>query len=127
VTRSRGVGAWLVFAIAVAGCSAVPNLDRGSAGCNNAGGNGPADGPVPFASEVTGKTPAEAASIAAGRGQNVVFRVNLPDFGECWCKPPPNGRVTEAWWNGHGALYLMVDGVDAGHDADHQPFFGWGC
>jgi hypothetical protein len=25
------------------------------------------------------------------------------------------------------ALWLMVEGVDAGHSADNQPFLGWGC
>jgi hypothetical protein len=119
--------ALLVVAIAVGGCSAVPNLDAGNAGCQNAQGPGPASGPVPFASEVIGRSPVDAASIAALRGHTVVFRVNLPDYGECWCKPPPNGRVTQAWWNGHGALYLMVEGVEASHSADSQPFLGWDC
>jgi hypothetical protein len=127
VTRSRWLGVCLVAALAVAACSAVPNLDRGSAGCNNARGNGPADGPVSFEPLLIGKSPAEAASIAAERGHTVVFNVQIPGYGECWCKPPPNGTVVHAWWNGRGALDLMIDGVDAGHDADHQPFLGWGC
>ena len=31
------------------------------------------------------------------------------------------------FWNEHGALFLMVDGVDEGHTADEQPPTGWGC
>jgi hypothetical protein len=125
--RSPGLAMALVVAIAVGGCSAVPNLDRGTAGCNNARGDGPVDGALAFEKLLIGKSPIEAASIAAERGHRVVFQVQIPGYGECWCTPPPNGTVVRAWWNDHGALYLLVDGVDAGHDADHQPFLGWGC
>jgi hypothetical protein len=119
--------ALLVVAIAVGGCSAVPNLDAGSAGCQNAGGSGQREGSVPIAPLLIGKSPVEAASIAAARGHRVVFSVQIPGYGECWCKPPPNGKVVEAWWGQHGALWLMVEGVEAGHSADSQPFLGWGC
>ena len=125
---SRGLGiALLLVAIAVAGCSAVPNLDRGSAGCQNAQGTGPREGSPPIEPLLIGKSPAEAESIAAARGHRVVFNVPIPGYGECWCTPPPNGKVVRAWWGEHGALWLMVEGVNAGHSADKQPLLGWGC
>jgi hypothetical protein len=127
MTRSQCLSVFLVVTIAVAGCSAVPNLDRGTAGCQNAQGPGPQDSSAPIERLLIGKSPVEAASIAAASGTRVVFSVQIPGYGECWCTPPPNGTVVQAWWNGRGALYLMVDGVDAGHTADNQPFFGWGC
>ena len=48
----------------------------------------------------------------------MVFNVQIPGYGECWCVPPPEGTVTDAFWNEHGALFLMVEGVDEGHTAD---------
>jgi hypothetical protein len=120
---------------ALAGCSAIPNLDRGSAGCQNATGIGPvpapgavmADAPVDIAPRLIGKSPSQAEAIAQASGHTVVFNVQIEGFGECWCEPPPEGTVTSAWFNSHGALYLGVDGVDVGHTADDQPFAGWGC
>jgi len=121
----------LVGALALlAGCSAIPNMDP-SAGCQNARGIGPA-GMAPGVEEpvvegVVDKSPAEAAAIARAMGHTVVFNVQIPGYGECWCVPPPEGRVVTAWWGEHGALWLQVDGVDVGHTKDNQPPRGWGC
>ena len=119
-------------ALLVAGCSLVPNMDHGSSGCSNAVGMGPRgvtqfDLETPIMPELVGLTPAEAATRAAAQGHTVVFNVQIPSYGECWCVPPPEGTVTGMFWNEHGALFLMVDGVDEGHTADQQPATGWGC
>jgi len=122
---------------ALAGCSAIPNLDNGSAGCQNASGIGPIPSPgavmldsakdVPIEPLLLGKTPIAAEAIAQAQGHTVVFNVQIEGYGECWCEPPPMGTVASAWFNSHGALFLGIDGVDVGHTADNQPFAGWGC
>lgn len=125
----------VLLASFVAGCAMVPNQDHGSKGCSNARGIGPvpadAGAPIshtqPVLPELTGKSPLEAATIAAGQGHTVVFNVQTADFGECWCVPPPEGNVIDSWWNQHGALYLQIDGVEEGHTGANQPDAGWGC
>ena len=123
---------WVAVAALVAGCSMVPNMDHGTSGCSNAVGIGPTDqttkaAGVPAFAGVVGREPGDAAAVARGQGHTVVFNVQIRGFGECWCVPPPEGTVTDAFWTQHGALMLMVEGVDEGHDADHQPATGWGC
>lgn len=114
------------------GCSLVPNMDHGTSGCSNARGIGPTgitefDSNDPVFPAAIGRSPAEAKAMAAAAGHTVVFRVDIADFGECWCVPPPEGAVTEAWWTDKGALMLTVEGVDEGHTAENQPGAGWGC
>ena len=130
--RARPVLLALLIAIAAAGCSLVPNMDHGGSGCANAHGIGPR-GVTQFAvdqpvmPELIGLEPLDAATRAANAGHTVVFRVDIPGYGECWCVPPPEGTVNEAFWNEHGALFLGVEGVDEGHTPDDQPPTGWGC
>jgi len=129
---SAGLACAAVTVLLITGCSAIPNLDMGSAGCQNAVGIGPTnvtefDTDKPVVEGVVGKSPAEAAAVARAMGHTVVFNVQIPGYGECWCVPPPQGRVTTAWWGQHGALWLMVEGVNLGHTPDHQPARGWGC
>ena len=118
--------ATLATAVLAGACSMVPNMDHGSAGCSNAHGIGTPDKRAAVG-DLVGKSPAEAATIALARGHTVVFNVQIPGFGECWCLPPPEGTVTEGFFTERGALMLMVDGVDEGHTADAQPWAGWGC
>jgi hypothetical protein len=121
----------VLAALLLAGCSLVPNQDPGTSGCSNAVGIGPREQTgvhvAPVMPDVVGKGPAEAAALAASRGQTVVFNVQIPGYGECWCVAPPEGEVVDAWWTERGALMLMVDGVDEGHTAADQPPTGWGC
>lgn len=130
----QGIGG-LLLASLVAGCSLVPNMDHGSSGCQNAGGIGPRSGaaPVTMAAsdsvmpELDGLSPSAAAAAATALGQTVVFNVQIEGYGECWCVPPPEGKVIASWWNQHGALFLQIEGVDEGHTAGNQPSAGWGC
>lgn len=109
------------------GCSAIPNMDSGSAACQNARGIGQpvvrADGSInqDVMPDLRGKTPAEAEAIAEERGHTVVFNVQ----GTCWCVPPPSGRVADQWFGEHGALWLWVEGFPP--PSDQPPFQGWGC
>ena len=113
--------------VTLAACSAVPNLDAGSAGCQNTTGIGRsaplADGETNMAvmPDLHGLAPAAAEGIAQARGHSVVFNSN----GSCWCVPPPGGTVTESWFSGNGALWLWVDGFP--EPSGEPPFLGWGC
>jgi hypothetical protein len=108
----------------------VPNMDDGSAGCQNARGIGPIPDPaapqvqetgVGVMPELHGRSPAEARAAAVAAGHTVVFNVG----GTCWCVTPPAGTVTDSWWGQHGALWLWVDGMTP--PAEKPPFLGFGC
>ena len=124
---ARGLAGPIAGLILVGACSAVPNMDAGGAGCQNARGIGPTEGEVAFERLLVGRSPQDAASVAKAQGHTVVFNVQIEGYGECWCVPPPEGDVVEAWWGSNGALWLRVDGVDEGHTAQDQPPLGWGC
>jgi hypothetical protein len=120
----RFIAALVLVVTSLAACSSVPNMDAGSAGCQNATGIGPVGSEtVPFKDELIGKGPAEAAAVAIGMGHTVVFNSG----GDCWCVAPPQGQVTDAWFGQHGALWLWVDGVPAELTAGEPPFRGYGC
>jgi hypothetical protein len=132
---SRSLSLLVLSLLFAGGCSWVPNMDRGFSGCQNARGIGPnrdntltgdqvAQEALP---ELIGMTPVDAAERARAAGHIVVFNVQIPGYGECWCVPPPGGKVVQTWWNDHGALFLMVEGVDLGHTGEEQPAAGWGC
>jgi hypothetical protein len=124
----------LAGAVALGGCSLVPNLDDGSAGCSNMRGIGRPDtttdpnGNTVMTSltnmnvmpELRGKSVAEAAVLARAAGHTVVFNVQ----GTCWCAIPAGGRVTDQWYGEHGALWLWVEGIEPSGDPG---FLGHGC
>jgi hypothetical protein len=120
----RLVIAWVAGAVLVAGCSQFPNMDAGSAGCQNARGIGIASNDAPaILDQVRGLSAAEASTKLEAQGHTVVFNTG----GDCWCAAPPGGSVTEAWFGEHGALWLWVDGVDPALTAGDPPFLGYGC
>lgn len=111
-------------ALVTVGCSGMPNMDAGGAGCQNARGIGTASNHEPaLLAMVEGKTALDAATTLAAAGHTIVFNTG----GDCWCVPPPGGRVTDAWFGQHGALWLWVDGVDPALTAGEPPFLGYGC
>jgi hypothetical protein len=118
---------WLVLLLAVwlaGACSAVPNMDHGSAGCQNARGIGVASDHEPrLLARVADMSALDAGQVLAGLGHTVVFNTG----GDCWCVPPPGGRVTDAWFGQHGALWLWVEDVDPSLTAGEPPFQGYGC
>lgn len=114
----------LIGVALISACSEVPNMDAGSAGCQNARGIGVASDNAPAVlAQVEGLSAAEAAARMTSQGHTVVFNTG----GDCWCVPPPGGRVTEAWFGQHGALWLWVDDVDPALTAGDPPFMGYGC
>jgi len=124
----RSVTAWLAGVVLLAGCSQVPNMDAGQAGCVNARGigvpsnGGPSNDESAIFAQVEGLSAAEASNKMKAQGHTVVFQTG----NGCWCVPPPGGEVTMAWFGQHGALWLGVDGVDPA-PAGAPPFLGWGC
>jgi hypothetical protein len=121
---SRAMLASILCAIVFAGCSAIPNMDAGSAGCQNAVGIGqPSDTAPAILAQVKGMTALEAGNRMRSQGHTVVFNTG----GDCWCVPPPGGKVTEAWFGQRGALWLWVDGVDPALTAGEPPVMGYGC
>lgn len=99
-------------------------MDAGGAGCQNARGIGTASDHEPeLLAMVEGKTALDAATTLAAIGHTIDFNTG----GDCWCVPPPGGRVTDAWFGQHGALWLWVDGVDPALTAGEPPFLGYGC
>ncbi len=118
------VTALLVLSVALMGCSAIPNMDAGSAGCQNAVGIGSASNEAPeIMAEVRGLSATDAATKMKAKGHTVVFNTG----GDCWCTPPPGGHVTDAWFGERGALWLWVDGVNPALTAGDPPFLGYGC
>jgi hypothetical protein len=119
------------------GCSAVPNLDHGGMGCQNAGdgkpheGN-PTDPGQPLAGvDVVGSAPADVGREAESRGLIVRYHLNYATgentgYAECWCTPPSEGRVSEVFWGSGGQLFVVAE-TDAKPGGRDQPLFGWGC
>ena len=47
-------------------------------------------------------------------------------YAECWCTPPPEGRVTEVFGGSRGQLIVVAE-TDPKPGGRDQPTFGWGC
>ena len=48
-------------------------------------------------------------------------------YSECWCIPPPPGRVTGVSYDAIGRIIVMVDSGEARDSVRPQPVEGWGC
>jgi hypothetical protein len=140
--------ALLVAGLALGGCDAgfapvgPPGAtDAGMAGCQIGALPGATvrDGDPLAAGEpmagvpVTTMTPRLVGETARARGLKVTWRyeVTLADdatvsFNECWCKPPPSGRVTGVAYGMAGELVVFVEGGFISGPRT-QPPRGWGC
>ena len=136
--RVGQIAAILAIAFVFSGCSAVPNLDQGGMGCQNAGdgtqrvGN-PNDPGQPLAGiDVAGRAPADVGREAEARG--VVVRYHLAyattndggGYNECWCTPPTEGQVSEVFWGSNGQLFVVAETAMKPGGRD-QPTYGWDC
>jgi hypothetical protein len=134
---ARRLAVLAALASVLMGCSAVPNLDRGGMGCANAGDgqvrtDSPTDPGQPLAGvDVIGRAPADVGHETEAMG--LIVRYNLQymtgtdtGYGECWCTPPTEGRVTEVFWGSNGQLIVMAETDPEPGDRD-QPLFGRGC
>jgi uncharacterized protein YceK len=140
MVRRYGTHVLCLFAVAVVlmGCSGVPNLDQGGMGCQNAGDGvqhdgDPTDPGQPLAGvDVVGRVPADVGQAAEAQGLIVRYHLDYATttdgggYGECWCTPPSQGRVSEVFWGSNGQLFVVAhtDMKPGGRD---QPTFGWGC
>src|SRR6478736_4387241 len=140
MTRARAaeIAAILVMAFVLSGCAAVPNLDQGGMGCQNAGngiqhaGN-PTDPGQPLAGiEVAGHAPADVGREAEARGLVVRYHLDYATsndgggYNECWCTPPTEGQVSEVFWGSNGQLFVVATTAMKPGGRD-QPTYGWGC
>ena len=120
------------------GCSAVPNLDQGGMGCQNAGDGSqhdgsPTDPGQPLAGvEIVGRSAADVGRDAEAKGLIVRYHLSYATrndgggYAECWCTPPNEGQVREVFWGSSGQLFVVADAPMKPGGRD-QPTFGWGC
>jgi hypothetical protein len=145
VMRALGTAA---FTLVLVGCDAgfapigAPGAtDHGMMGCQVAPAPGAsvregdplAPGEPMAGVPVTTMTPRLVGEMARARGLKVTWRyeVTMADdamagFSECWCEPPPGGRVTDVAYGMASELVVFVDGgVVTGPRS--QPPRGWSC
>jgi hypothetical protein len=48
-------------------------------------------------------------------------------YSECWCVPPPDGRVIAVNYDAIGRIIVMVQSEQARDSVRPQPVQGWGC
>ena len=136
--KARQVVGLVAVAFAMMGCAAVPNLDQGGMGCQNAGDGrqhdgAPTDPGQPLAGvEVVGRSAADVGRAATAKGLIVRYHLDYATTGdgggyaECWCTPPTEGEVSEVFWGSNGQLFVVAHtGMKPG--GRDQPTFGWGC
>jgi hypothetical protein len=83
---------------------------------------------------VTTLSPREVGEIARARGLKVTWRYayDFADdpttgFAECWCEPPPGGRVTDVAYGMASELVVFVQAEERIGSPRPQPPWGWGC
>jgi len=80
---------------------------------------------------------AEVGDVATEAGLGVTWRFEYavgeqPESGsagyaECWCVPPPSGRVSGAAYDSIGRIVVFVDSGEHRSAVRPQPELGWGC
>ena len=123
--------------LSVAGCSLVPNMDAGTSACNNVSprqvpAGKPTDAAGPLAGlDVASRPASELGARAHAAGFVVTFRLDYltngnNGYGECWCVPPTEGKVTDVDYGSNGEVIVFVrrDPLPGGRP---QPGTGWGC
>lgn len=139
----------LVAAILVAGCGGgfapigPPGAtDPGMAGCQIAPAPGStvregeplAPGEPMAGVPVTTMTPRQVGEVALARGLKVTWRYDYRfagdpslGFNECWCEPPPDGRVIDVAYGMASELVVFVEAISPVPGPRSQPPRGWGC
>jgi hypothetical protein len=138
---------WAAFAaLLLAGCSGFLGLE-GQTGlaCTqpphedpNADQRDPFGPGEPFADrDPTTMAAGEVAVVAAEAGLEVTYRLSYGigqprtdpqgGYSECWCIPPPVGRVVDLGFDSGGRLIIFVDAGQTFEQVRAQPRMGWGC
>jgi hypothetical protein len=130
-----------VLALLLAGCGSLPDGDR-STGCAPglpdgavAGVGEPTDAGQPFAGlEPTAMSIDEVVQIAADARLHTSWRYTYATgitgdsfYTECWCVPPPGGRIGDMFYDEAGGLIVFVASDDSMLISRAQPAAGWGC
>jgi hypothetical protein len=83
---------------------------------------------------VTTMTPRQVGEVARARGLKVTWRYEYRfadepslGFAECWCEPPPTGRVTGVAYGMASELVVFVEAAAPVAGPRSQPPRGWGC
>ena len=140
------LGAGAFAAILLAGCTGFPGIDdqtglacqnppREVAGADARDPFGPGE---PFANrDPTTMAAAEVAAVAIEAGLEVTYRLSYRigeadtdgalGYSECWCVPPPIGRVTDLGFDSGGRLIIFVESGQTLAQSRAQPRMGWGC
>jgi hypothetical protein len=134
----------IVLAAVCAGCGGLPWVEDTALACQGlapAGavvreGDPLAEGEPMAGLDVMAMTPAEVGAEAIERGLPTTWRyfIWLGDptdsnegYSECWCVPPPDGRVTDVAYDSSGGLIVFVHSGRTLPAARGQPREGWGC
>jgi hypothetical protein len=135
----------VLVAFLLAACGLVPEPAAGlecqrmpADGRERREGEGPLAPGGPLAGlPVTDMDAADVGARAQELGFGVTYRYSYdvgpqPDsgstgFSECWCVPPPEGRVFAVAYDSIGRIVVMVDSATARDSVRPQPVAGWGC
>jgi hypothetical protein len=134
-----------LFALIITGCG-VFELAPSGLECQRmpAGGRDLSEGRDPLAEDgplagldLGAMSAAEVGNVATEAGLGVTWRFEYdvgeqPESGsvgyaECWCVPPPTGRVSGAAYDSLGRVVVFVDSGEHRANVRPQPELGWGC
>jgi hypothetical protein len=107
-------------------------------GVDRSQGRDPTANGEPLANlDLEAMTAEEVGEVATDAGFGVTWRFEYrvgqqPESGgsgyaECWCVPPPGGRVTDAAYDSLGRIVVFVDSGEHRSSVRAQPRLGWGC
>jgi hypothetical protein len=77
-------------------------------------------------------TTADVVQIGEGANLHVSWRYTYEvtlggAYTECWCIPPPEGRIGDMFFDDAGRLLVFVAATESMLVARTQPEGGWGC
>jgi len=138
--RAKTVATFLAIALFASACGI-----RGSdvpAGCASsdlpagaaAGAGEPSDAGQPFAGrDISVMSFDEVIQVAGDAKLALAWRYSYEtsatggSYSECWCVPPPDGRVASMFYDDAGRLIVFVASDRSMFLARPQPENGWGC
>ena len=135
MTWRRRLAAGTLLAFSATACGLTPEAQVGLACQAPPGPEVPVAGADP--PDVIGLAPQEAAARLdiADVSAEITWRYHYSTeagggptgYSECWCIPPPDGRVSEAEYTEAGQLLVFVEREEPMVGGRPQPTLGWGC
>jgi hypothetical protein len=134
----------LLVAAICAGCGLVPFADANTGlecqrsappGAVVRDGDPTAVGEPLAGLDVTAMSAAEVGQAADAKGLAATWRYTFDigeadgtnGYSECWCVPPPDGRVTDLAYDSAGRVVVFVSSGQVLVEPRRQPRQGWGC